>query len=114
MSIVRTRSDGDRTRDEENASSSLIADFSADWQAQLELARSNHPDYCNLQKFAAFIHNNTMPQLSKAGSRAQRLGNVGVTELRETDTPVPVPSQDTHTVHTLAQHSARASEPCNS
>ena len=40
----------------------MIADFSADWQAQLELARSNHPDYCNLQKFAAFIHNNTMPQ----------------------------------------------------
>ena len=37
-----------------------------------------------------------------------------VTELRGTDTPVPVPSQDTHTVHTLAQHSARASEPCHS
>ena len=39
----------------------LIADFSADWQAQLELARSNHPDYCNLEKFAAFVNNNTMP-----------------------------------------------------
>ena len=51
--------------------------------------------------------------MSKAGSRARRLGNVGVIELRETDTPVPVPSQDTHTVHTPTQHSAesRRSQP---
>ena len=40
--------------------------------------------------------------VSKAGSRARRLGNVGVTGLRTTDTLVPVPPRDAHTVHTLA------------